>query len=398
MDQVCQARVSSIACRHVGKLLPEDLSIGSDIVQRCQACDQHSIADIAERLAERRGNGFPGGCRLRLPDAPARQRRDRDQADRGRGGRERVAGDSSTPAVEPAVATGVNLLTLLPALQVFGQGERAGVAPCGITFKALKCDPAQGFGCGAVVLAGMLGVFVQQAVEPGADGRRLERRLAGDGFVEHAPEREDVGGRADVFVVAHGLFGGHVGGCAEDFPGGGHDRVVLAASQAEVGDDRVHDGSVLVGPKQNVGGLEIAVQDAVLVSDVHGFGDPDQDIHPLLEGQLCHLPGERAARHELHEQLPVPLFVLLDAVDAADVGMVQALLGGRLPPQSGDVGGVGMAQALDGQDLTAVAITRTINASRSPFGDWNQRKELAHRRTASVISRNDPSVLSGINW
>ena len=97
---------------------------------------------------------------------------------------------------------------------------------------------------------------------------RAERRPAGQQLVEQRPQAVDVAGRPQLLGLAGGLLGRHVAGRAEDGPGarlGRNRRSVLG--QAEVGDVRL-----VVRLEQDVGGLEVAVQDAVAVGVVDAPG------------------------------------------------------------------------------------------------------------------------------
>ena len=101
-------------------------------------------------------------------------------------------------------------------------------------------------------------------------GRRaLERRAAGEHLVEDRAQGVDVGGGRDVGGRAAGLLGGHVARRAHDVAGAGQARLALhQLGQAEVGDLR----DALVG-EHDVGRLDVAVDDPVLVGVVEGPGE-----------------------------------------------------------------------------------------------------------------------------
>src|SRR5262249_60804925 len=94
-----------------------------------------------------------------------------------------------------------------------------------------------------------------------------ERGAAGEQSVHLGPGAVDVGVRADFFGPAAGVLGGHVGGRAED--GAGARRAVAAEA---LGQSEVGDLGPAVGVEQDVGRLEVAVDDAGLVGGVGGAG------------------------------------------------------------------------------------------------------------------------------
>ena len=109
----------------------------------------------------------------------------------------------------------------------------------------------------------------------------LERRPAGEQGVEHGAQAVDVGRRGDLAPRAGDLLGRHVRRRAQDQAGLRDPAVVLeAAGQAEVGD---------VGPalavEQDVGRLQVAVEDAAQVGVVDGAGTPRPSVAPPRPGR-----------------------------------------------------------------------------------------------------------------
>src|SRR5439155_24786435 len=91
---------------------------------------------------------------------------------------------------------------------------------------------------------------------------------AGEQFVEDDAQAVNVGAGVHAVPFAAGLLGTHVGGRAGE--GGPGAELLLAQGLAEIAD---------VGPargvEQDVGRLDVAVDDAVLVGVVQGLRDGD---------------------------------------------------------------------------------------------------------------------------
>ena len=109
------------------------------------------------------------------------------------------------------------------------------------------------------------------AVRGGEGG--LEREQ----LVERGAEGVDVAAVVDDHALGERLLGAHVAERAEQVAGHRHAGVLFDAGQAEVGDPELA-GVV----DQEVGRLDVAVEDAVLVGVVEGFGGLDAE------------PGDRA--------------------------------------------------------------------------------------------------------
>jgi hypothetical protein len=171
--------------------------------------------------------------------------------------------------------------------------------------------------------------------------RRLgpERRSAGQQFVQDRPQAVHVHGRGEPFLRGR-LFGGHVAGGADN---GARLRQALptldALGQAEVGDVRL-----ALRVQEDVGRLEVAVQDAALVREMdrprHGRqesrrrgrrGTQRKSRERFSSALLCALCGEcfldplcqATTLNQLHAEIVLPL-VVADLVDEDDVRVVQA--------------------------------------------------------------------------
>ena len=102
--------------------------------------------------------------------------------------------------------------------------------------------------------------------------------------------------------------------------------------------------------QHDVGGLEIAMRDALAVRLVERVGDLDRDLQRLVERQRPFLEarGQRLALEMRHDEV-VRAIDAADVVDAADVGMVQGRDGASLALEAGPQ--IGIASDLTRQDL-----------------------------------------------
>ncbi len=179
-----------------------------------------------------------------------------------------------------------------------------------------------------------------------------ERPVAGRHLVQHDAEREDVGARVD--GAALDLLGRHVRHRAHDDAltrlGDGlefRSRVCSHLGQAEV--EHLH---AAVARHHDVGGLQIAMHDALLVSGRQRFGDlhRQREDLPHRKSGRQHLPVQRLAFHQLHRQ-EMHAFRLLDGIDGDDVRMVEGGDGARLsskPIEAGRIEGHRRGQHLQG--------------------------------------------------
>ena len=112
-------------------------------------------------------------------------------------------------------------------------------------------------------------------------GRRVvarERRLAGDQLVQHAAERVEVGPRRH--LAAERLLRRHVGHRADDHAVHRQPRLLERDGEAEVA-----DLGRAVGGEPDVAGLEVAVDDAVLVRVGEPAADALRDLERALDRQ-----------------------------------------------------------------------------------------------------------------
>ncbi len=112
-------------------------------------------------------------------------------------------------------------------------------------------------------------------------GIAAEGFLAAEQFVEDDAQGIDVRAAVGAVRIAAGLFGRHVGRCAEDFAFERHtDFAGIVLGQAEI-----EQVGFAAGIDDDVRRLQVAMDDAGLVGVVEGIGDLLADARGLLEGE-----------------------------------------------------------------------------------------------------------------
>jgi hypothetical protein len=154
-------------------------------------------------------------------------------------------------------------------------------------------------------------------------------QLAGQELVHHDPQRVDVRAPVDGRGVAARLLGAHVGERAHQRA---HVRLQGRRARLVVGQARhaeVEDLGLAICRDQDVAGLEVAVDHALLVRVVDGVGDARREIEALAHGgRAPRGPGvEALALDVLHgdvRQHALVGRVGADLVDLRDARVVQA--------------------------------------------------------------------------
>ena len=145
-----------------------------------------------------------------------------------------------------------------------------------------------------------IGLAIENGVENVGGAFAAEGQLARGHFVEDDAERKKIGAGVEFFGA--GLLGRHVGDGAERAAGAGEvigvgaaiggERVAdggFGAGAGDFGEAEVENFCVAARGDENVGGLDVAVDDAFGVGGVESVGDVDGEVEQGFE-------IERAAR------------------------------------------------------------------------------------------------------
>jgi len=205
--------------------------------------------------------------------------------------------------------------------QVLRQGRGGRVAQRRIGLQALAQDPAEGGRDGP---SGRRGAGRGGAM-PARGSPVGQVQAAPQGEPQRAAQGEHVRGRAQGGALAQALFGRHVGGGAVDPLGSGEGGVLRRDGQPEVA--HIGDpGTVRAALQQDVGRLQVPVDEAQAVGGVDRAGHLDQDLDARVHAQVAGGVGQGRAAHQLHGDPGRPLGAV-HVIDLADVRVVHPALG-----------------------------------------------------------------------
>jgi hypothetical protein len=224
-----------------------------------------------------------------------------------------------------------------------------------------------------------------------------ERRPPGDQLVEDDTQRVHV--RAGVRAPAPGLLGRHVGGRPDPLAGARQPLalVVDEARQAEV--QQLDDGpsTVRAAREEDVGGLQVAVDDALAVRERQRVADRFRDasqpghVHRTagLAGSGGHVRQARALE-QLHDEVRPDVRLLAEVGHLDDVRVAQAAGRAGLALEAAGDGRVahqGRPQHLDGEGRRQPLVLRTVDGAEAATADGLQQP------VASTEQRPDERVL-----
>jgi len=175
---------------------------------------------------------------------------------------------------------------------------------------------------------------MENGVENGGGSVALKGKTARCHFVEYDGKGKKIA--AGIERLAERLFGGHVGDGSDRTAGAGEKlgsqgfacRAGGAGADGSIGfefsEAEVQNFGVAARGDENIGGLDIAMQDALGVGGVERVSDVDADVQQAVEFQRRTVDQvfERGAFHELHNQECAAIF-FADIVDSADIGVIQ---------------------------------------------------------------------------
>ena len=159
--------------------------------------------------------------------------------------------------------------------QGVGQGLGGGEAPGRVFGQRFQDEVGHERRQIGAVAAGRWGWLLGVVADGVGEGFGREGACAGAQFVEDYAQGVDFA--AGVGGLPQGLFGRHVGGGADGEAGGG-DPFAQQFGQAEVGEDGLEgEAGARLRPDEDVGRLDVAVEDAAAVGVVEGLGQFTDD-------------------------------------------------------------------------------------------------------------------------
>ena len=139
------------------------------------------------------------------------------------------------------------------------------------------------------------------------DGLRTGREgsFPGENFTQQDSQAENIAASVHFEAVERRLFRAHViGGAEDDFLFAIRIRQAAAGGLGDAEVDHLGQRGGVVKGGQHVGGLDVAVDDALLVGVLDGVADADEQFEPLADGQavLVTEGGDRIAGDPLHHK------------------------------------------------------------------------------------------------
>jgi len=156
----------------------------------------------------------------------------------------------------------------------------------------------------------------------------IEGEYPGQQFVQDHAQRIDISSRVNALGGRFGLLGTHVLRRPDKLALLGIQgplRQGLGQGLGNAKVDDLGDRPVLRERHQDVRGLEVPMDDPLVMRVLHRVADLQEQIQPLLDGQLVPIAvlGDGYARHEFHDEIgPAPLGSP-GVMDAGDVRMIE---------------------------------------------------------------------------
>ena len=284
---------------------------------------------------------------------------------------------------------GEALVERLPdALQVLHQVVRVLVALRGVLGQAPLDDRGQLRGKGGLELVHGLGILLEDLEQGRVEGRGAEGLAAGQKLVAEGARGKEVGAVVDL-VTPH-LLRRHVVGGAE------HGAGLRDVRGGHVGEAEVEDLHRARGGDVDVAGLDVAVDDLLVVGVGQAFGDLRQHPEPVFEGQALAAgdPGLQVfALDVLHHHVGAPI-LLPELEDRDDVLVGELPRGARLAEEPGPHLGRGVEvgrHGLDGHDALHQRIAGPVDHPHGPLADLLQDLVLADLGLRVLFGRSQAS-------
>ena len=313
---------------------------------------EEGVAEMAEVVGAGLGGllGETGGAGL--PEDAGDARGDGDEKERGEGQSEAVASGELEGVIAEVAFAGEDGLMIEEGLDVCGELLGGLIALVGFFAKGLAEDGFEvGVGEGGVGGCGAVWGPLADDVDHlfGGEVVELVGEAAGEHLVEQDAERVGVAGGGD--GAAEDLFGAGVfGGEGEEAFAGeaaGFEGVIAGD---EAGGAEVEEMGDAVFADEDVVGLEVAMDDEVLVGELDGGADGEEEAEFFLEGEV----------------MGSTIFVDADAVDVIHDEEKDAVVADAAVEEAGDVGVVE-----GGEDLALLA-----EALEESFGGKGQVDDL----------------------
>ena len=250
----------------------------------------------------------------------------------------------------------------------------------------------------AVDGSGRWGMVVEELVEDDGAGGSAEGVVCGGHFVEDNAEGEEVAAGVEEFAA--GLLGRHVGDGAEG--GAGASELVAfgdagfggvaGSSGIDAGEAEVEDFGLAGGGDEDVGGFDVAVEDAFAMGGFEGVGELSADFHEAGErGWMARVEAvERLAVEQLHDEEGLAVG-LVDFVDGADAGVVEC--GGDAgfaveALESGRIGSGGAGDEFEGDVAAEALVFGFVDHTHATRSDAAQDGVVADGRAGLQIHAN----------
>ncbi len=183
-------------------------------------------------------------------------------------------------------------------------------------------------------------------------------------------------------------------------------RIVAPAvvARRELRQTKVQHLHLAATGQENVGRLDVAMKDAFGMRRIERVGDlrPQFENRAQVEGAAGELPVECLAFEQLHREIELPLMIV-EAVDRADVRVIEARRGPRLAAEALDrfllIVRTGLRQDLERDEPAEADILRLVDHAHPASAELLDDAVLAERLADQVDRHESPlRVRSARRW